>query len=107
MIFNITAENGPNFTAGLSAINKVHVAQTGDLPMAPATDSKLVYTWYCEHNLGSWTASTGLNWNDYRIPYAGVYSLQAKLEYYRSGRSRPYAAFWSNRLTINAGKPNG
>lgn len=102
MLFNIAAENGPDFPAGLSADNKVHVALAGSLPMEPAADSKLVYTWYCEHNLGSWTASTGLNWNDYRIPYRGVYTLQAKLEYFRSGRQRPYAAFWSNRISVNA-----
>ena len=64
MLFNIAVENGTAFNAGLSADNKVHVALAGDLPMPPAADSQLVYTWYCEHNLGNWTASTGLNWND-------------------------------------------
>lgn len=102
MIFAIAAPDGTEFKAGLSAKNKVHVALKDGLPMEPAADSKLVYTWYCEHNLGSWTISTGLDWNDYRVPYKGVYQLQAKLEYFRAGRSRPYAAFWSNRIAIHA-----
>lgn len=102
MLFTITTMNGPEFSAGLSADNKVHVEITGDLPMEPAANSKLVYTWYCEHNLGSWTAATGVDWNDYRIPYRGVYTMQAKVEYLREGRNRPYAAFWSNRISVHA-----
>jgi len=100
MIFTIAATNGPDFTAGLSAQNKIHVEVINDLPMEPAANSKLVFTWYCEHNLGSWTFSTGFDWNDFRIPYRGVYQFQAKLEYLRSGRTRPYAAFWSNRISV-------
>lgn len=100
MNFNIAVTNGPEFTSGLTADNKVHVALANGLPMEPAADSRLVFTWYSEHNLGSWTAGTGFDWNDFRIPYKGIYQLQAKIEYFHSGRTRPYAAFWSNRLSV-------
>ncbi|MCB0632213.1 MAG: hypothetical protein R2824_22570 [Saprospiraceae bacterium] len=102
MLFTITTTNGPEYTAGLSADNKVHVEVMGDLPIQPAENSKLVFTWYCEHNLGSWTYGTGFDWNDYRIPYQGVYTMQAKIEYLREGKTRPYAAFWSNRISVHA-----
>lgn len=102
MSFTIAPTNGPDFHAGLSAQNKIHTEITSPPPVQPAANSRVIYTWYCDHNNGSWQYRVGQDWYDFRMPYQGIYTMQAKMEYYREGNRRPYAAFWSNRVRVNA-----
>lgn len=100
MVATIAPTNGAEHCAGYGPQNMAHVSLVSGPPIPVPPGVALVYTWYSEHQNGNWTWWGNVPTRVVPMPFPGQYNVQLKIEYIRKGRSRPFAAFWSNRLQL-------
>lgn len=89
--------------AGFGPENGAFVRLTTPPPIPVPSNTILNYTWTVTHQNGSWVWYSNFSDRWIPMPFPGVYTIRVKIEYVRkNGTSRPYAAFWSNRLYLTA-----
>ena len=96
----ISPMNGETFCAGYGPESTAQIAMISDLPLPPPSNARIAYTWTAEHPNGTWTWGTGSSDRVVPIPWPGDYVVQVKITYYLPNRTRPFAAFWSNKVTV-------
>lgn len=89
--------------AGFGPENGAFVRLTTPPPIPVPGNTILNYTWTVTHENGTWVWYSNFSDRWIPMPFPGVYTIRVKIEYVRrTGTSRPYAAFWSNRLYLTA-----
>lgn len=102
MGITIACDNEQDLCAGFEEENEALFAVIGNLPFDPAANTSVEYYWTAEHENGSWTWHTSFPSRRILLPFEGTYAVQCKVMYIRKGKNRPYAAFWSNRIFVEA-----
>lgn len=96
----ISCVNGETFCAGYGPQSTAQISMVSDLPIKPPSNARVVYTWTAEHPNGTWTWGTGSPDRVVPIPWPGEYVVQVRITYYLPNRTRPFAAFWSNKIAV-------
>ncbi len=99
-MLQISSMNGNEICQGFASDNQAIVQVVSGLPMSAPVGTYVTYTWTSTHANGTrvWDSNRG----DRRIPipWAGEYTVQVQIQYIREGKRRPYAVFWSNKITV-------
>ncbi len=97
----ISCMNGESFCAGYGPQSTAQISLVSSLPIKPPSNARVVYTWTAEHPNGTWSWGTGSPDRVVPIPWAGDYVVQVRITYYLPNRTRPFAAFWSNKIVVS------
>lgn len=102
-MLQIACMNGPEICQGFMPENQAQVQIMGGLPMSVPDNTYVTYVWTSTHANGKKTWDTSRPDRKIPIPWLGEYTVQVQVLFTRHGKTRPYAVFWSNQITL-AGK---
>jgi len=99
-MLQIQSMSGTEVCQGYTSANQAQMQVLSGLPATKPANTYVTYVWTSTHANGTKTWDTNQPTRRVPIPWAGEYTVQVVAHYIREGESRPYAAFWSNRVKV-------
>lgn len=99
-MLQINCMNGEEICQGYAAENQAMIHITAGLPTEKPEDTYITYVWTSTHANGTKVWDSNQSSRRVPIPWSGEYTVQVVMQYVRVGQTRPYAAFWSNKVTV-------
>lgn len=99
-VVELAAMNGIEICAGYESVHFAHICIVSEPPIPVPPNASLTYTWTSEHPNGTRTWYGNSPERLIPINWEGHYLVRVKIEYIRYGRTRPFAVFWSDYLSL-------
>jgi hypothetical protein len=99
-MLQISSMNGDEICQGYASDNQAIIQVTSGIPSAKPENTYITYVWTSTHDNGTKVWDTNLSSRKVPIPWTGEYTVQVVMQYVRHGQTRPYAAFWSNKVKV-------
>lgn len=99
-MLQISSMNGEEICQGYSSANQAFIQVTAGIPATKPENTYITYIWTSTHANGTKIWDSNQPTRRVPIPWAGDYTVQVVMQYVREGQTRPYAAFWSNKVTV-------
>ena len=95
--------NGDEFCCGYSEESAAFIELIEDPPMTLPSNATFTYVWTVRHENGTtWTWYGSVRNRTVFTPWPGEYTIRVKILYVRTYQNTPFAAFWSQPITIYA-----
>lgn len=96
----IASMNGNEICQGYASDNQAVVQIMNGIPIQKPENTYITYVWTSTHANGTKVWDSNQPTRKVPIPWLGEYQVQVVMQYVRVGQTRPYAVFWSNKITV-------